>query len=598
MNTIQVGKLTISPSLERTVKEIHPAIGVVDDIAYVGVWLPCEIEDDKGTKMFKDLLFLVTDKRKLLLANDEVFHGKGLDWKLGHKPIKFTNRWSLQDVQAYLNGKIVDPSKVFQKIVDVWKKYMELPDTKEYLYHALWDIGTYFHHLFNCYPYIYLGGIKRSGKSKGLTLHLCLSFNAILSNNMSTATIYRLVQNARSTLLIDESEKLAYRGMMSERTREFRSILLSGYKRGSKTYRIEKTKKDEFHPKPFETYSPKALANIQGLEDVIEDRCKSSILKRSINHKIINLEVDELSEYWSELRSELYILFLENWMEIQHIHDKIGGLDELSELVNVKNIPHIELLVGRELELWKGIIALSIFFDRKGVPSELSEVVNVKKTLQNEKEGSISKFISSPSSLTTLILKLATQDAKQRQTENITETGEIILTQILLDVVREDNYYPVKTLKEKMLEAFDEEQKWITTRWIGNALRRLGFKEKRRVGTGYQYKLNKSDVEDLAARLGLETEPKDHTPIDEMLKPTTCFLCHKILPEDLAYCTYLDGKPVHCSCAAKIEAQEKKEWKCPQLATLEGNPYCRMIQSILAKPEDCKPDCSLLKEKS
>jgi len=491
VNPIQVGKLTISPNLEKTIKEIHPAIGSVDDTAYVGVWLPCQITDDKDNTTYRDLLFLVTDKRELMLANDEVFRGKNLDWKLEYKPIKFPNRWRLKNVQAYLNGDTVDPAKVLEEVVEAWIKFMELPDGKEYLYHTLWDMGTYFHHLFNCYPYPYLGGVKRSGKTKGLTLHYCLAFNAIFSNNMSTAAIYRLIQNARTTLLIDESEKLSYKGKMSERTLEFRSILLSGYKRGARAYRIEKTQTDRLQPQPFETYSPKALANIQGLEDVIDDRCKPTILKRSRNRSIINLEIDENSEHWSELRSELYLLFLIYWREIKEIYDGISDLNELGELnevVNLKNIPDLDVLVGRELELWKGIIALAIFFDRKKV--------------------SISKFTSSPSSLTTLILELAIQDAKQRQTENTTETGEVILAQVLLNVVRakgyKDDFYPVKTLKEKMAEAYDEEQKWLTTRWIGNALRRLGFKEKRRVGTGYQYKICKGEVEDLANRLNIE----------------------------------------------------------------------------------------------
>lgn len=487
MNSIQVGKLTIKPNLEKTINEIHPAIGTVDDTAYVGVWLPCQITDDKGSETYKDLLFLVTDKRELLLANNNIFREKGLEWQLEYRAIKFPNRWSLHNVQAYLNGKTVDATKVLRKVVDVWKKYIEFPDEKEYLYHALWDVGTYCHHLFNCYPYAYLGGVKRTGKTKGLSVHHGLAFNAIFSNNMSTASIYRLIQNARATLLIDESEKLSYKGSLSERTLEFRSILLSGYKKGARAYRIEKSANDSLIPRPFETYSPKALANIQGLEDVIEDRCKNTIMKRSRNRKIINLEVEEDSEL-GELRSELYLLFLENWREIQHIYSQISELSELNEQVNLKEIPNIDLLVGRELELWRGIIALSIFFENKA--------------------GSKTKFTSSPSSLTTLILKLAVEDAKQRQTENTTETGEVILTQILLSVVKEDNYYPVKTLKEKMLEAFDEEQKWITTRWIGNALRRLGFKEKRRVGTGYQYKLNTADVEDLAARLGIESTKK------------------------------------------------------------------------------------------
>lgn len=512
MKDIQVGKLTISPNLERTIKDIHPAIGVVDDTAYVGVWLPCRIADDKDNVKYKDLLFLVTDKRELMLANDEVFRGKNLGWQLEYKPIKFPNRWPLKNVQVYLDGATVDPATVFQNIVAVWQKYMELPNEREYFYHALWDIGSYFHHLFNCYPYPYLGGVKRSGKTKGLTLHYCLAFNAIFSNNMSTAAIYRLIQNARATLLIDESEKLAYKGQMSERTLEFRSILLSGYKRGARAYRIEKTQKDRLQPRPFETYSPKALANIKGLEDVIEDRCKATILKRSRDCKIINLEIDESSsEHWSELRSELYLLFLTYWKEIKEIYDGISDLSELNELnevVNLENIPDLDVLVGRELELWKGIVALATFFDGKNV--------------------SISKFTSSPSSLTTLILELAVEDAKQRQTENTTETGEVILAQVLLNVVKakdhKDDFLPVKTLKEKMSEAYDEEQKWLTTRWIGNALRRLGFREKRRVGTGYQYKICKGEVEDLAKRLNITEIPEEPPP---KLQYGNCEVCGK-----------------------------------------------------------------------
>ena len=79
---------------------------------------------------------------------------------------------------------------------------------------------------------------------------------------------------------------------------------------------------------------------------------------------------------------------------------------------------------------------------------------------------------------------------------------------------------------------------------------------------------------------------------------TSCFICHQALPQDLAYCTYLDGKPVHCKCARKLEAQEKKDnWKCPEFTIYDGSPFCKVIQSILAKPEQCGPDCSLLQEK-
>jgi len=491
MEDINVGDLTIKPSLEKTMKDIHPAIGVVDGTAYVGIWVPCEITGKKGEATYKDLLFLVTDKRELILANDEVFREKGLDWRLAYKPIHFPNRWRLQHVQAYLDGATVDPSTVLNSMVKAWQKYMEVPTEAEYLYHALWDLGTYFHILFNCFPYHYIGGVKRSGKTKDLGLHYCLAFNAILSNNMSTASIYRLIQNARATLLIDETEKLSYKGKLSERALEFRSIILSGYKKGGKAYRTEKTRQETLQPRAFEVYSPKAVANIRGLEDVMEDRCKTTILKRSRNTKIVNLEINENDEEWSELRSELYVFFLTYWREIKRKYDGIKDSSELSESVNIKgntlfSKENVDLLVGRELELWRSIFALAMFLDEKGVSG--------------------STFTGS---LCSLILTLAIKNAKQRLTENITETGEVILLQVLTQLVNENNYYPVKTLKNKMAEAFDEEQKWLTTRWIGSALRRLGFTEKRRVGTGYQYFLKNEDVNDLAKRMNLPSEPEN-----------------------------------------------------------------------------------------
>jgi energy-coupling factor transporter ATP-binding protein EcfA2 len=78
---------------------------------------------------------------------------------------------------------------------------------------------------------------------------------------------------------------------------------------------------------------------------------------------------------------------------------------------------------------------------------------------------------------------------------------------------------------------------------------------------------------------------------------TTCFLCNKLLPRDLAYCTYLDGKPVHCSCARKVEAQKKKPvttvtGQCKNLTTLEGDPYCKFLESLLADSKQCGPDCA------
>ena len=55
-NKITVDDLIIQPNIEREIVDIYPSIGVVGDEAYVGVWIPSQVEDQKGSKTHKDLL--------------------------------------------------------------------------------------------------------------------------------------------------------------------------------------------------------------------------------------------------------------------------------------------------------------------------------------------------------------------------------------------------------------------------------------------------------------------------------------------------------------------------------------------------------------
>lgn len=538
MKDVQIGNLVIKPQLTNTLKNVHPAIGVVDGTAYVGVWLPCSIEDDKGNKEHKEMLFLVTDNHETILANNDAFRDNGKKWKLAHKPIQFENRWTLKHFSEYLKGATVNPNELFETLYSTWKKFIEFTDEMEYVYQTFWGMGTYFHHLFNSYPYNYLGGIKRAGKTKTQDVHKKTAFNAIHSNNMSPASIYRLIQNAHATLLIDETEKLSRRSYVSERTYEIRNILLSGYKAGAVVYRIEKNSKDRLVPTAFETYSPKSLANIMGLEDVTEDRCKSTILKRSKNPKILNRElISTKKEVWESIRNQLYLFYLIYWKKIRDIYAKINELTDIHQFFKecehcehnehkTKKCPlrDIGLLVGRDLELWKPILVFSLFYDDGNVLnlsslSSLNSLIN-NKTSENCDECSLLSSLRSQEvhSLTFLMVQYAIEHAKQRKAENAAETGEAILVQCLLKLVEDDDFYSVSLMKAEMLSRFDEEQKWITSRWIGAALRRLSFKEKKRSGRGYEYRIVRKELEDLAQRMEIEIKqnPPEKTEVEKV----------------------------------------------------------------------------------
>jgi hypothetical protein len=82
----------------------------------------------------------------------------------------------------------------------------------------------------------------------------------------------------------------------------------------------------------------------------------------------------------------------------------------------------------------------------------------------------------------------------------------------------------------------------------------LGFLEKRRVGTGYEYQIVPKVVEDLCERMQIpkrkEASDKDQEIFAEA---TTCPICMKLLPADHKETAIWEGKEVHSSCLLKIQ---------------------------------------------
>jgi len=490
---IELDDQRITPSFTSMTKKVHPSIGIVDDRAYVGVQLPCICapkmepgkEGGRSAPEEEQLWFLVTSMKEKILCNKEYL--KKLNWTLAYRPTILENRWSLESIKNFLYGDInVDPASTYFAVRAAWTEYIEFDKEAYYDLNTLWDIGTYFYHLFNTYPYIYFGGVKRTGKTKALMLSSVLCFNAISSGNVSTSSIFRLIQSGRCTFLMDETEKL----INPDRAQDFRNLLLCGYKKGLPVWRTERTKKEKLVPEPFEVFSPKKLANIQGLENVTEDRVIPIIMKRGKNKAILNREVDINDPFWQEIRDQLYTLFLTYWHEVLEIYQNFEGV--ISEVSGVSE--GIENISDRELELWKPLLCLAKFFD-----SYVSIPTQTTQTTQN--------------TLFKTILDLAIRLTKEKRVENMTETGDYILVQTLVSLVKKDEYYKVKTIRDIMVEKFEEEPKWLNTWWIGRALKRLGFTDKRRLGKGMEYKLLKETVEDVAERLGVEKRLFEATDI-------------------------------------------------------------------------------------
>ncbi|MFH8120373.1 MAG: hypothetical protein QXS37_06230 [Candidatus Aenigmatarchaeota archaeon] len=417
---------------------IHPSVDFKDR-AYFGVWLPSK---ENGN----DIFCLITSDRKIIVCQKQILEKEKI--KLSHFPIKFKKRrFELKAIKDFINNSVnVNKKDLFAEIKRVLDTYIDFPHT-DFL--TIWIIGTYLFPLFKAYPYVFITGIKQSGKTKLLYATSLLSFNSIFSVSASISSIFRLIQNGRCSIFIDETEKLSN----PERALEFRSILLQGYKAGAEVQRVERNRRDKHVVEFFDVYSPKMLANISGLEDVLEDRCIRFVMRRTLKKEIGDSEINESDPIWQNLRDKLYIFALENWKEVKETYETLR---------NEANIR------SREWEIWHPILAIAKFID---------------------------------DALYRKMVELAETKNKEKIVENVTETGEYILAEVLNEIVKEDDYYKISRIREEMAKKYETEQKWLTNKWIGNALRRLGFTEKRRVGTGVEVKLTVNEVKELIDRL-------------------------------------------------------------------------------------------------
>jgi hypothetical protein len=429
-------------------KQIHPAIDIVDDTFYFGLMLPI-----KTTHVENGLVFITSDKEVFPATQAELDKRR---LKLMYPDVFIELRWNPEDIKKFLDSNEESSNPTFRSLLilltNSLKKYIELADEDMYTVVSLWIIGTYVLPIWRTYPYLSISGARRCGKSKLLAFLNQVAFNSLFSIDISTSTIYRLIQSTRCTLLIDEAERLS----SPEKSEAMRNILNAGYKRGGKVYRSDKLK-DTIKPRSFDAFSAKALVSYEGIEDITEDRCIQITMLRGMNPEIINSEIDEFDERWAKIRDKLYSFALLHFEEIKNLYD------------NFKE----PSLTARERELWKSILVLAQYF---GVYPR--------------------------------ILAFALKESKTKIDEEILEARENIVLQALEKLVDEDRVYYISEIKNKIIENYNKEDepipKWLTSHWIGRCLSRT-FKLRESIQHAGKRgrRITRSEVENLCKRYGV-----------------------------------------------------------------------------------------------
>jgi hypothetical protein len=155
---------------------------------------------------------------------------------------------------------------------------------------VLWIAETWVFDAFDVAPYLHIKSPeKSSGKTQLLEAIEMLCRSALRTSNLSSAALFRAVDELHPTLLIDEADAVfpARGGRNGDGSREeLRGLVNSGYRRGDSTLRIGGKSRDQLEK--FDSFGPKAFAGIGELPDTIADRAIPIRLQRK--PKSVSLE--------------------------------------------------------------------------------------------------------------------------------------------------------------------------------------------------------------------------------------------------------------------------------------------------------------------
>jgi hypothetical protein len=397
-------------------------------------------------------------------------------------------------------------SFMYQEIITFMKKYLVMEES-QYKIIALWILGTYAHEYFNTYPLLFFNAMRGSGKTRTLRLISALGNggDGSVQNNLTEAVLFRIPRG--KTTCIDEVEQIG-----NKEKATLRELLNAAYKKGMKVCRMKKTKmKNEFGvpeekqvAEEFEPYFPIALANINGLDEVLADRAITLILEKSDNPNQTkkvedfekNLKIQWIKHSLCSFGVVVQLLQSKNiyekwnfWLEIKHNYTNYTHYTNLTNNTNYTKNPIIksymdncnsqkveidedtdkffELLdnagiVGRNFELFSPLLILAKFIDQE----LFNDIFEVIKGMVAEKKGV--EYESKDVSLYEFILSL----------ENIIN-GDFISIKEITNQFRH------------FANEQENEDRWLNDKWMGKALKRLNLVlDKRRMRSGMEVRLN------------------------------------------------------------------------------------------------------------
>lgn len=484
---------SFQPLFHRKLQQINPPLDFNRDtgiaLVTVEIFVRIKIEDKKKTS------FIEIPSPVIISSKGQIFecsitelgkHG----WTARTIPQQALQRWHPEDVAKFImetnNGtlKLPNINSIFKEVRSVYTDYVHLEKPVYYDFLAIWDIGTYFHQLFEAFARLGLIAPPDSAKTLVLQLLEYTAFNGMMVVDPTEAVIFRSIEEFSPTLILDEMEGLAKRKNYAS---GIMTLMRAGYKKIFVARMEENKREGGYRLRLHNCFSPIGVAAIEGMEGVMATRFIRVPLKRRSkeegkNYKNTDPKLEEAR--FRQLRNLLYRLLMTRWQE----------LDDLIT-PTIKKLEGI--LSNRQLELWTPFLSIAHWIDR-----------------EREDEGR---------KLSGGLLEMALEATRERESADREGNQTLMVLQALLQLVKPDDgpkWRNTFEIKDKLDEFFTTPQNWMNDVWVGRLMSQMGITERARkeceTDLGKKrlmhYKIDPAWLRDYAMRYGVDLEDWGKSP--------------------------------------------------------------------------------------
>jgi len=224
--------------------------------------------------------------------------------------------------EGYKNIKV--DREVFGEVLYLYPSYVYFSSEIVYYVIACWIAGTYLFPMFSYYPYLIFRGEKGSAKGTNLLILSKTCWNSTSRLTATTeATIFRIIQQSRPTLIIDEYHRIVRSPTYGP---IIKAILEAGAERDAKVPRC--SEKDPNVIEYFSVGCPKVIASREELEH--EDKGITIVMERVEDQKYAKARKElDYDTRFEELRIELVKWALLHCKETKAAQGKAEGFSRM-----------------------------------------------------------------------------------------------------------------------------------------------------------------------------------------------------------------------------------------------------------------------------